>query len=177
MTPWIIQNILLNVINKISSMTCINFQYEIFSCKHIVWMELDKSQLLYQLHDDYISLAHTKDLEQRTVIWRHDNMSDVILRKIAFNLHVFLELSLIWQYLSMRFECYGTHDGETECSVTSTHHYTTLYSCNISAPVGLPLQVGFHGDLLQWLNWLKQSERFYRVRLCKVFVWNAGQKY
>lgn len=31
-------------------------------------MELDKSQLLYQLHADYISLAHTKDLEQRTVI-------------------------------------------------------------------------------------------------------------
>lgn len=70
----------------------------------------------------------------------------------------------------MRFECYGTHNGETECSMTRTHHCTTLYSCNISAPVGLPLQVGFHGDLLQWLNWLKQSEKFYRVRLCKVFV-------
>lgn len=110
MTPWIIQNRLLNVINKISSLTCINFYYKIFSCKHFVWMELDKSQLLYQVHHDYISLAHTgtKDWEQRTVIWRHDNMSDVILRKIAFNLHVFLELSLIWQYLSMRFECYGT---------------------------------------------------------------------
>lgn len=32
----------------------------------------------------------------------------------------------------------------------------------LAAPVGLPLQVGFHGDLLQWLNWLKQSEKFYR---------------
>lgn len=122
---------------------------------------------------------HILKIESRGLLSQdmYDNMSDVILRTIALNLHVFLELSLIWQYLSMRFECYGTLNGETECSVTRTHHCTTLYSCNISAPVGLPLQVGFHGDLLQWLNWLKQSERFYRVRLCKVFVWNAGQKY
>lgn len=126
--------ILLNVIDKISSLTCINFQYEIFSCKHIVWMELDKSQLLYQLklvHHDYISLAHTgtKDWEQRTVICRHDNMSDVILRTIAFNLHVFLELSLIWQYLSMRLIWmlqYPWWRNRVFCDQNSSLHYSVF---------------------------------------------------